>query len=150
MPSLNQNQVDREDSAFLFICIFLVWFIFPRKSPSYILVTRPLMLNGISFSVRHGRTPLVLPPHLWVMAQVLHWEPHGNPPATLRNFPSTGGSKIWLLIKITGEALKKYSFLGPNYQEKLISVFLGNKAHSFVFLKSLQMTLMCSSSWEPL
>lgn len=52
--------------------------------------------------------------------------------------PSTGGSSTWLLIKITGGALKKYRCLGPNYQEKLLSAFLRNEAHSLVVFKSPQ------------
>lgn len=51
-----------------------------------------------------------------------------------------------LFIRITGGALKKYRCLGPNYQEKLMLVFLGNEAYSFVLLKSPQMVLMCGLS----
>ena len=46
-----------------------------EKHPSYILVTRTLMLNWISFSVQHGRTPIMASSPLWVILQVLYWEP---------------------------------------------------------------------------
>lgn len=150
MPSITQNQVDREDSAFIFLYVFsLVWFIFSRKKEKSQLQFshKDFDAEWSQFLCIAWQDTLNGFPHLWVMVQVLHWEPHGNTPATSRNFPSTGGSKIWLLIKITGGALKKYSCLGPNYQKKLILVFLGNEAHSFVFLKSLQITLMCNLSW---
>ena len=46
-----------------------------EKHARYILVTGTLMLNWISFSVQHGRTPIMASSPLWVILQVLYWEP---------------------------------------------------------------------------
>ena len=55
---------------------FLPFDLFSKeKHASYILVTRTLMLKWISFSVQHGRTPIMASSPLWVILQVLYWEP---------------------------------------------------------------------------